>query len=50
MVVAPNETLLGALGAEGDGAVGAVWDWFARWLNIIHPKSMYMHLLARINE
>ena len=49
MVVAPNETLLGALGAEGTGAVGAVWDWFARRLNIIHPESMYMHLLARIN-
>ena len=49
MVVAPNETLLGALGAEGAGAVGAVWDWFARRLNIIHPESMYMHLLARIN-
>jgi len=41
--------LLGALGAEGTGAVGAVWDWFARRLNIIHPESMYMHLLARIN-
>ena len=49
MVVAPNETLLGALGAEGDGAVGAVWDWFARRLNIIHPESTYMHLPARIN-
>jgi putative abortive phage resistance protein len=49
MVVAPNETLLGALGAEGTGAVGAVWDWFARRLNIIHPESMYMHLPARIN-
>ena len=49
MVVAPNETLLGALGAEGAGAVGAVWDWFARRLNIIHPESTYMHLPARIN-
>ena len=49
MVVAPNETLLGALGAEGDGAVGAVWDWFAHRLNIIHPESTYMHLPARIN-
>lgn len=49
MVVAPNETLLGALGAERDGTVGVVWDWFARRLNIIHPESTYMHLLARIN-
>ena len=49
MVVAPNETLLGALGAERDGTVGVVWDWFAHRLNIIHPESMYMHLLARIN-
>ena len=49
MVVAPNETLLGALGAERDGTVGAVWDWFARRLNIIHPESTYMHLPARIN-
>lgn len=49
MVVAPNETLLGALGAERDGTVGVVWGWFARRLNIIHPESTYMHLLARIN-
>ena len=48
-VVAPNETLLGALGAEGAGAVGAVWDWFAHRLNIIHPESAYLHLPARID-
>ena len=49
MVVAPNETLLGALGAEGAGAVGTVWDWFAHRLNIIHPESAYLHLPARID-
>lgn len=49
VVIAPNETLLGALGAEGTGAVGLVWDWFARQLNIIHPESTYMYLPERID-
>ena len=49
VVVASNETLLGALGPEGTGAVGAVWDRFARRLNIIHPESTYMYLPERID-
>lgn len=48
-VVAPNETLLGALGEDGATMAAAARNWFALQLNIIHPGSRYMHLQAMID-
>ncbi|WP_129583374.1 hypothetical protein [Actinomyces mediterranea] len=46
MVVAENETYLGAFGAEGISPVADARHWFEDELTIIHPRSAYVHLPA----
>ncbi len=47
-VVAPNQTLLDALGSDVAGPVAAARDWFEQQLTVIYPYSRYAHLPARI--
>ena len=48
-VIAGNETFLGVLGAESQGAVGVAYNWFARHLTVIHPGAEYVHLPSRLD-
>ena len=48
-VIADNETFLGVLGADSQGAVALAYGWFARQLAVIHPRAEYVHLPSRLD-
>lgn len=48
-VIADNETFLGVLGADSEGAVSVAYGWFARQLTVIHPGAEYVHLPSRLD-
>ena len=51
-VIAPNETLLGAVGSDPlaeQPHVQAAYGWFAKQLNIIYPDSEFVYLPSRFD-
>lgn len=49
MVVAGNETFLGVLGEDSQGAVAVAYEWFTQCLTVIRPGAEYLHLPSRLD-